>query len=436
MKFKIGKYFTTYSITAGFCIAALGSIYLYLAWLDAQSALVETVAALLFFWFLLQAERKIWFWSGFFIALLWFWWIMVSFKHYHMLWAIPLGLLFISLVYGGIFWLLAWGSERLASFTGAMADTQHHHGAMAIAPYEALFRAFGLLGLSYLHPLGFDWFKPELLFVHTYLGVHKWQFALVFLSIGLAQYRKNSLFLLLLLLAYSPAKTMVIYHEKDSPIALSGTMTTVEDKWNPKLVSSHINRVLTAIDRAIAQDKEMIVLPESVFPFFLNKEPRILDALKRRSAKITIVIGALYLDGETHRNSTFIFQKGTYHVANKVLLVPFGESNPLPQWAGKWVNQIFFDGATDYVASADPTDFEVNGALYRNAICYEATSEKLHEAAPKQMIVISNNGWFIPSIEPTAQRILLEFYSRKYGTTIYHSVNMSPSYTIRTRSLW
>ncbi len=436
MKFKIGKYFTTYSITAGFCIAALGSVYLYLAWFDIQNALIETVTALLFFWFLLQAERKIWFWSGFFIALLWFWWIMVSFKHYHMLWAIPLGLLFISLVYGGIFWLLAWGSERLASFIGAVANASRSNGAMAIAPYEVLFRAFGLLGLSYLHPLGFDWFRPELLFVHTYIGVHKWQFALILLAMGLAQYRKNSLFLLLLLLAYSPAKTMVIYHEKDSPITLSGTMTTVEDKWNPKLVSSHINRVLTAIDQATTQGKQMIVLPESVFPFFLNREPQLLDVLKKRSQKITIVIGALYLDGDIHRNSTFIFQKGSYRVANKVLLVPFGESNPLPQWAGKWINQVFFDGAIDYIASAEPTNFEVNGTLYRNAICYEATSEQLYTGAPKQMIVISNNAWFISSIEPTEQRMLLEFYSRKYGTTIYHSVNMSPSYIVHTKSFW
>jgi len=401
---------------------------LYLAWFDITNALAETIAALLFFWFLLQADQKVWFWSGSLLSLFWFWWILVSFSHYHMRWAIPLGALFIALVYGGIFWLLAWISGKLASFIGALAI---YKGALANAPYRLFFRALGLLGLSYLHPLGFDWFKPELLLVHSYLGVHKWQFALILLSIGLAQYRKNSLYLLLLLLAYSPTKTTLTYQESNSPIVLSGTMTTVEDKWNPKLISSHITKALAAIDQAIAQGKQVIVLPESVFPFFLNRELQLLDALKNRSFGITIVIGALYLDGDIHRNSTFIFKEGAYHVANKVLLVPFGESNPLPQWAGKWINQIFFDGAIDYIASAEPTDFEVNGTLYRNAICYEATSEQLYTDSPKQMIVISNNAWFIPSIEPTEQRMLLEFYSRKYGTTIHHSINMSPSYTIR-----
>jgi len=207
--------------------------------------------------------------------------------------------------------------------------------------------------------------------------------------------------------------------------------TSVKDKWNPNLISKHITEVYSNIDKAIMKKKSMIILPESVFPFFLNKERKILDVLLEKSNKITIIIGALYLDGKIHRNSTYILNKGRYQIANKVLLVPFGESNPLPEWAGKWINKVFFDGAIDYIASAKPTDFEVNGTIYRNAICYEATSDKLYEGNPKHMIVTSNNGWFNPSIEPSLQKLLLEFYSRKHGTTIYHSVNMSTSYEIK-----
>jgi len=418
--FKIGKYFTTYSITAGLFIAMLGSAYLYLAWLGLSSRIVETISAILFFWFLLQSDQKIWFWSGFFIALLWFWWIMVSFKHYQMLWAIPLGLLFVSLVYGGVFWLIA----KIASL---------FHPPSSILSLGV--KAAGLLLLSYLHPLSFDWFKPELLFVHSYLGVQKWQLAIVLIAIIASQYKKNILFLLLILLAYSPLKTTVTYQNTQSHIALANTMTTVEDKWNPKLISTHVTEVFTIIDKAISDQRQMVVLPESVFPFFLNNEPKILAALLQRSKQITIIIGALYLDEtHVHRNATYIIKNATYTIANKVLLVPFGESNPLPEWAGKWVNKVFFDGAVDYIASAKPTDFDVNGTVYRNAICYEACSETLYEGKPKQMIVTSNNGWFISSIEPTLQRLLLEFYNKKYGTTIYHSVNMSPSYIIRRKS--
>jgi apolipoprotein N-acyltransferase len=91
----------------------------------------------------------------------------------------------------------------------------------------------------------------------------------------------------------------------------------------------------------------------------------------------------------------------------------------------------------DYQASGTIEDYTLGGHKYRNAICYEACSETLYEGNPKRMIVLSNNGWFIPSIEPTEQRLLLQYYSQKYGTTIYHSINMSPSYIIRNGEvLW
>ena len=153
-----------------------------------------------------------------------------------------------------------------------------------------------------------------------------------------------------------------------------------------------------------------------------------------RSQHIDIIIGALYLDGTTHRNSTYLFHRGRYTIANKVVLVPFGEANPLPEFASRWVNQIFFDGAIDYTASAQPTDWTIQGKPYRNAICYEATSETLYADRPRHLIVTSNNAWFIPSIEPVFQRLLLEYYVRKYGTTIYHATNMSPAYILQRKN--
>jgi len=394
-------------------IAFLGSVFIYLEWFELPCRLIETISALMFFGLLLQASRAVWFWSGFFISAMWFWWIVLSFEHYAMVWAAPIGLLLVSLVYASVFWTIAYVSQRFHQ------------------PWTLAIRAIAILLLSYIHPLGFDWFKPELMLVHSYLGVAKWQLAIILISICVALYRKNALYLLIILLSYSPYQTTVSYSDTVEDIALSTTMITVEDKWNPKLVGSHIRIVFDMIDKAIVDKKSMIVLPESVFPFFLNKNQTIFDKLLTRSQSITIVIGALYLDGRTHRNSTYIIDKGRYQIANKVVLVPFGESNPLPGWASGWVNQIFFDGAIDYAASAMPTDFELDGVVYRNAICYEATSEQMYEDTPRQMIVTSNNGWFTPSTEPTLQRLLLELYSRKYGTTIYHSINMSPSYMVQ-----
>ncbi len=410
-------------------LSITASLFIYLAQFNASSPFIETISALIFFWYLLRSDSKVWFWSGFFIAFFWFWWIMMSFQHYHITWAIPIGLLSMSFVYGAIFWFISYLSEL--SIKKFFKESKNH--LSSITYHSPFLKSLGLLCLSYLHPLSFDWFKPELLFVHSYIGIQKWQFAIVLFSISLAQYKKSTIYLLLILLAYSPSSTRVQYKLSNLPVALASTMTTVEQKWDPKLVSGHIVEVFRIIDDAIRQNKKIIVLPESIFPFFLNKQPRILHSLEEKSHKIAIVIGGLYLDANIHHNSTYIIQNGKYTIANKTVLVPFGESNPLPHWAGNLVNKIFFDGAVDYVSSSAPTDFMIAGKKYRNAICYEACSEPLYAKHPKRMIVISNNGWFYPSIEPTLQRLLLEYYSRKYGTTIYHSANMSPSYVIMTK---
>ncbi len=398
-------------------IAMLGSAFIYLSHWGISHPLFNTIFAILALYLLLDASKKVWFFSGFFIGLLWFWWIVLSFKHYAMPWAMPIGLLVIMLSYGTLFWLIAYLAEKCTSFLPFTHD---------LLPLTL--KAFGLLTLSYIHPFGFDWLKPELVFVESYLGIHKWQFTLVLLAIVLSHWKKQLLYLLLILFAYQP--THAVPMTLNDGITLISTYTTVQDKWNETLHPAQFDSILKTIDEAIREKKTLIILPESVFPVFLNRSQVLMEKLQEKAKDISIVTGALYWDGQTPRNSTYIFTKGKVTVANKVLLVPFGESNPLPDFLSDWVNKIFYDDAVDYKASADVIDYEVDGITYRNAICFEATSEKLYEGNPKYMIVLSNNGWFTPSTEPTLQKLLLLYYSKKYGTTIYHSVNMSDSYVL------
>ena len=240
----------------------------------------------------------------------------------------------------------------------------------------------------------------------------------------------------MILLAYQP--TDVISPDTSSTkekIELISTHTTVQDKWNTALQPAQFKLLFAQIDQAIEENKTLVILPESVFPLFLNHSQTLIDKLQKRAKKIDIVTGGLYWDGKVPHNSTYIFRQNKISVAHKVILVPFGESNPLPNFLSDWVNRVFYDGAIDYQASANITDYKVGEVRYRNAICFEATSEALYEKDkkgnyPKNMIVLSNNGWFTPSTEPTLQKLLLMYYSKKYSTTIYHAVNMSESYII------
>lgn len=415
--YKIRQYFSTFELTRALLIALLSSAFIYLNHWGFSHPLLNTILGITTLYLLLQEEKKVWFLSGTFIGFFWFWWIALSLQHYGMLWAIPIVIVIIMLSYGVLFWLIAWISQKITSFLPT---------SNTLLPL--VLKAFGLLVLSYIHPFSFDWLKPELMFVESYLGIEKWQFAVILGAIVLSIWKQQFIYLLLIVFAYqSNLSTPIKAEEK---ITLITTHTSVQNKWNETLHPKQFKTIFKHIDQAIEDKKSLIILPESVFPIFLNRS-KLLDKLQEKAKHLSIVTGGLYWDGKTPRNSTYIFTDNKITVANKVILVPFGESNPLPDFLSNWVNKIFYDGAVDYVASPNVVDFKIDGKSYRNAICFESTSEKLYEGEPKNMIVLSNNGWFTPSIEPTLQKLLLQYYSKKYGTTIYHSVNMSKSYVVK-----
>jgi apolipoprotein N-acyltransferase len=415
--YKISQYSSTFELTKGFFIALLSSGFIYLNHWGFSHPLLNTILGIITLYLLLQEEKRVWFISGAFIGLFWFWWIALSLQHYGMVWAVPIEIAIIMLSYGVLFWLLAWFSQKITSLL-QISDT--------LLPL--LLKASGLFILSYIHPFSFDWLKPELMFIESYLGIEKWQFAIILSAIVLSIWKKQFFYLLLILFAYQTHLPTLT--KPDDNIRLVTTHTSVQDKWNETLHPAQFENLFRHIDQAIEDKKSLIILPESVFPIFLNRS-KLLDKLKEKAKQISIVTGGLYWDGKTPRNSTYVFTGNKISVANKVVLVPFGESNPLPDFLSDWVNKIFYDGAVDYVASPNVVDYRIDEKIYRNAICFEATSEKLYEGEPKNMIVLSNNGWFIPSIEPTLQKLLLQYYSKKYGTTIYHSVNMSESYVVK-----
>ena len=412
-------------------IALLSSGFIYLNHWGFSYPILNTFLGLVSLYLLLQSKTATWFIVGTFVGLFWFWWIALSLIHYEMLWAVPLEIIIIMLSYGTLFWTISWVAEKLSSlFVGYYGET---------TPYilTLILKSIGLLLLSYIHPFSFDWLKPELMFVESYIGIEKWQFAIVLASIILSIWRGQFIYLTLLVFASASfvdtSNPTAIKPTKNvlKKIKIVTTHTSVQNKWEKSQHEKQFDAILHTIDEAIKDKKSLIILPESVFPIFLNRSEELLGQIAEKAKHISIVVGALYWDGKTPRNSTYIFTDGKISIANKVVLVPFGESNPLPDFLSDWVNRVFYDNAVDYKASSKISDYTIDGVTYRNAICFEATSEKLYVGRPQNMIVLSNNGWFTPSIEPSLQKLLLQYYSKKYGTTIYHSVNMSESYVIQ-----
>lgn len=353
-------------IIKGFITALLFSAFIYFEHFNLTNIFINTLFITIAYILIIIIDKKSLFFAGFFTGLFWFWWVSMSFRYYDLAYLMPLIILVFAFAYGILFYLTAIINKFYI-------------------------RAILFYALVFIEPFGFNWFKPDLPLINTYYNTYHTSVEKPNIKIYMPQYNTNQ-----------------------------------DLKWENSYKPTLIEENLKNIDYAIENKYDLIILPETTFPVLLNKEEKLLTTLLEKSKHISIVAGALSYNEGKYLNSTFIFQNNNYQIADKVVLVPFGEAIPLPQFLVDFINNTFFNGASDYTSASTPTTFGVNGVNFRNAICYEATSDKVYENLDTQFIIaISNNAWFTPSIEPTLQKLLLKYYAKKHNLMIFHSANGS-----------
>ena len=405
MKKNLDIYFTRIYIIKAFVIALLLSAFIYLSYFEMTFRPLNSLLAMVGFYLLLGENRMVWFWSGLFIGIMWFYWISFSFVYYDLSFMIPFVILGVALTYAILFWII---------------------GRVGHSIYVQLPLLFGV---SFIDPFGFNWLKLELTLIDTYFSTTQLSFALFLSGLtllkALPKWFKILSLLPLLGALYHTTPTVKL---PQMDVALPVMHIPQSQRWDAKYQQEAIDLNFGLIEDAISENKALIIFPESAFPLYLNRAPRLIEALKTYSQQITIVAGSLtYEENQGFFNSSYLFQKGEMQIAHKIILVPFGEEIPFPSFIVDIINQLFFDGAKDYQKAKSPQDFLIDGISFRSAICYEGTNPTLFEGNPKQMIVISNNAWFSPSIEQTLQYLLLRLYANKYQTVIYHSANSGKS---------
>lgn len=396
-------------IIKGLITAILLSAFIYLSYFNIEYRLIDTIFGLLGIYFLLTIPRKAMFITGFLSGVLWFYWMIISLKYYDLIYLAPVLLLAIGVLYGFIFLLFTL--------------------------YDKIyFRLIAIFAFTFLGPFGFDWMKFELLFIDSYLGTSKEDFLLILVSLlMIAKLKKTKLLSIIpLLLAFSFENKTYI-ENPDIKISMPQVNLSQNLKWEKTYKEMILKNNFEYIDNAIHNKKDLIVLPETVFPLVLNKDEKVLTSLKNKSYEIDIIAGSLYLEKNQFYNVSYFISKGNVQIAKKVVLVPFGEEIPLPKFFVDLINDVFYEGAEDYSKAKVATDFIIKNQKFRSAICYEATNEKIYQNlnGVKYMIAISNNAWFTPSTQPTLQKLLLRYYSKKYNITIFHSVNGSPNFIFK-----
>ncbi|MGL2510554.1 apolipoprotein N-acyltransferase [Helicobacter pylori] len=358
----------------------------------------------------LKTPRNSAFALGFFVGALLFYWCALSFRYSDFTYLLPLIIVLVALVYGVLFYLLLYFEN----------------------PY---FRLLSFLGSSFIHPFGFDWLVPDSFFSYSVFRVDKLSLGLIFLACiflstqNLKKYRMIGVLLLLGALDFHFFKISDL--KEVGNIELVSTRTPQDLKFDSNYLNNIENNILKEIKLAQSKQKTLIVFPETAYPIALENSP-FKAQLEDLSDKIAILIGTLRTQSYNLYNSSFLFSKKSVQIADKVILAPFGETMPLPKFLQKPLEKLFFgESAYLYRNALHFSDFTLNDFTFRPLICYEGTSKPAYSNSPSKIfIVMSNNAWFSPSIEPTLQRTLLKYYARRYDKIILNSANFSTSYIL------
>lgn len=350
---------------------------------------------------------------GFFVGILWFYWISLGVRYFDMSFLIPVIVVAVGIFIGLVFYVGLWCECLLLRF------------------------AF-LLILSFLTPLGFDWIVLESVFAYSYFGVDKLSFALIILGLWLLiKYKKwwKLAGIACLILAIDGNVFDTSYEMKE-PLKIKLVQSETKQDFDYRMEQADSifrGYIFNDIVQAKNEGYDIVVLSESAFYFpFDSANFGYFDTLLELSKDIVIIAGTLRVqhnDDKTlsYFNSTFKFDNGEINFYDKVLLVPFGEYVPsflLP------IANRFFHGIGGFSAGEQFGYFDIKGIRFKNAICYEGTNRGFYKDNPQYVIMTSNNAWFVPSIEPILQKNLMKYYARLHKSTIFHASNYSPSVVI------
>lgn len=343
---------------------------------------------------------------GFFIGVLWFYWIGLGLRYFDMSVLIPLVIVAEALLIACVFYIGLW--------------------------CECLLWRFGfIMLLSYFTPLGFDWIMLESVFAFSYFGVDKLSLGLIVLGLWVTiKYERWWKMVGIVCLIFALDSKTFSENPPQIPLKIKLIESEVSQDitWRMEQMVSIFQTYIDQIERVKNEGYEAIILPESAFYVPLDsKYFSHFDKLIQMSKDIVIVVGALRVEqnenGEVlYFNSAYKFENGEMTFLDKVLLVPFGER--LPQSLLPIVN-VFFEGIGGFSPGREFGYFDIKGVRFKNAICYEGTNSDFYADDPQLVIVTSNNAWFVPSIEPILQKNLMKYYARLHNSTILHATNLS-----------
>jgi len=179
------------------------------------------------------------------------------------------------------------------------------------------------------------------------------------------------------------------------------------EKWIPEKkydLMAVVNGLLREVDH---DTTDLILLPETVYPAFLNDGFAGYHMLTISGEKTPTIAGGIRFtekDGKrTYNNSVFMFNKSTLTLYDKLHLVPFGEYFPFKSLF-KPIDYYFFKGAEDFTPGKETSVFVSDKFTAAPLICYESMYSYLLRdqvmLGADIATVVTNDSWFGNTMGP------------------------------------
>ncbi|MEE9167646.1 MAG: apolipoprotein N-acyltransferase [Candidatus Neomarinimicrobiota bacterium] len=219
-------------------------------------------------------------------------------------------------------------------------------------------------------------------------------------------------------------------HGKPFQVALIQPNVGPHEKWSPERRNWVMERLDSMYVEAAETNPQLIVWPESATPFYLRRNFRWLNLVRRRvrETQIPLLTGAVDWEetGGDRRihNSVLLIQPhrpiGAYH---KIRLVPMGEYNP-------FFNGVSFSdqlGVGHFTPGESHTVFEVENVPFSAIICFESAFPKLVrkfvQAGARMIVIVVNDGWFGNTSEPYQHAALARFRAVEHRMPVVRCAN-------------
>jgi apolipoprotein N-acyltransferase len=179
------------------------------------------------------------------------------------------------------------------------------------------------------------------------------------------------------------------------------------EKWMPEKkydIMAVVNQMVRETD---AENFDLLVLPETVYPAFMDDSFAGYHMLDLFGEKLPVMAGGIRRisgdSGNIYKNSILLFDRGEVQLYDKLHLVPFGEYFPFKTFF-KPINYYFFNDAEDYTPGDAPVVFARDKFTAAPMICYESMYSSLVRTQVMMgadvLTLVTNDSWFGDSKGP------------------------------------